>query len=345
MTPWSKRWFLSLALGCSAFAQAPSGGSQPPLTLNVTVSGKSGQPVSGLHQQDFTVLENKHPQKILSFQEVKGSDPNSAAQVKVILLMDEVNTQFKNVSYERQQVIRFLGRDNAVLSRPTALGFLTDLSIKFTDFSQDGNALVAQLNANAPSLRTINRDQGVYGAGDRLDVSLKAVEQIAAGAAKEPGRKLLIWVSPGWPILTGPQIILSANDQRNLFANVVSLSNALQRADITIYSVDPLGTSDAVAARTTYYEEFLKGVKKPEQVQYGNVALQVLAIQSGGKVFDSQNDLSSEIAAAESSASDYYVFTCQGAPADGPNDYHSLEVKVDQPKTKVLTRTGYYAQP
>lgn len=344
-TEWPARCLCFFALGSVALAQGPPAGSHPPVTLDVTVTNQSGQPVSGLREQDFTVLEEKHPQKILSVQEVRGAGQNAASPVKVVLLIDEVNTDFRHLSFERQQVIKFLGRDNGVLSRPVALALLTDLTVKFTNYSRDGNALIGELNANAPDLRIIGKDQGVWGAGDRLNVSLKALEQTIDRAATEPGRKILVWVSPGWPILTGPEIQLSSSDQRHLFREIVNISDALRNADMTICSVDPLGTADAVEPRTTWYEDFRKGVKKPEQVQFGNVALQVLAIQSGGRVFNSQNDLVSEIAEAISTADDYYILTYAATPADRPDAYHPVEVKTDQPRTKVLARTGYYTQP
>ena len=37
--------------------------------------------------------------------------------------------------------------------------------------------------------------------------------------------------------------------------------------------------------------------------------------------------------------------TFEGLAGDGPNEYHALEIKLDKPGLKALTRTGYYAQP
>ena len=91
----------------------------------------------------------------------------------------------------------------------------------------------------------------------------------------------MIWISPGWPLLTDPRNELSSKDQQNVFHQIVALSDSLQKARITLYSVDPLGTADAGGFRTSYYEEFVKGVKKARQVQIGNLALQVLATQTG----------------------------------------------------------------
>jgi hypothetical protein len=55
--------------------------------LSVVVAAKSGSPVIGLQRQDFTLMDNKSPQPIMSFKAV------SAVQepVQVILLIDAVN--------------------------------------------------------------------------------------------------------------------------------------------------------------------------------------------------------------------------------------------------------------
>ena len=71
------------------------------MTFDVAVTDKSGKPVHGLEQQDFTILDNKQPRKILSFRAVEGQTPADGPPVEVILLIDEVNTSFNRVAYER----------------------------------------------------------------------------------------------------------------------------------------------------------------------------------------------------------------------------------------------------
>jgi hypothetical protein len=53
------------------------------VALDVVVTDKSGKPISGLKAEDFTLLDDKQPQKIESFHAV---DPSSStdAPVKVI---------------------------------------------------------------------------------------------------------------------------------------------------------------------------------------------------------------------------------------------------------------------
>jgi VWFA-related protein len=119
----------------------------------------------------------------------------------------------------------------------------------------------------------------------------------------------------------------------------------MMHARLTLYSIDPLGLADAVGYRTTIYKEFLKGVKSPRDAQIGDLSLQALAVESGGRVLNSGNDIAGEIAECVNDASSYYVLTFEAPPADGPNEYHKLDVKVEKPGLTALTRTGYYAQP
>jgi hypothetical protein len=126
------------------------------------------------------------------------------------------------------------------------------------------------------SLRTTRRSQGIYGADDRFQLSLRALTSITAYEKQIPGKKMLIWISPGWPMLSGPGVQLSSKDQQALFNTIVAAATTLLQARITLYSIDPLGLADAGGLRTTLYQQFLKGVRAPKQVQAGNLALQVL---------------------------------------------------------------------
>ncbi len=308
------------------------------------VSDKSGKPVAGLQENDFTLLDNKQPAKILSFRGVEGAatDP----PVQVILLLDEVNTTYSNVAIARQQIEKFLQQNGGELARPLSLAFLSDSgTVVSVASSRDGNALAAELNKEKNGLRTITRSQGFYGAADRQQLSVRGLQQLAAEEAAKPGRKLVVWISPGWPLLSGPEVQLSRKNQEALFRTIVSLSDSLRWAGITLYSVDPLGTSDAGGLQTIGYEQYVKGVKKVSQAQIGNLALQVFAVQTGGRVQNSNNDIASEIAKCMADAAAFYELSFDAAVGDGPDEYHALEVKIDKPGLMAHTRTGYYAQP
>jgi VWFA-related protein len=314
------------------------------ISLDVVVTDKSGKPVAGMQQQDFTVLDNKQPQTILSFRAMNG--PAADPPVEIILLVDRVNASIQNSAYERQQTEKFLRRNGGHLAYPTSLVFFSDSGTQMQEASRDGNALNAALEQSDSGLRSIRRSQGIYGAVDRIRLSLGALNSLAASEANKPGRKMLIWISPGWPALTAPsQQQLSDKQRQELFSDIVGTSAALWRAHITLYSIDPLGIADAGGFGTSYYQEFAKGVPSDKYAQTGNLSLQVLAEQSGGRVLNTGNDVAGEIATCIVDASAFYTLSYDSQPPDGPNEYHGLEVKIDKRGLKARTRTGYYAQP
>jgi VWFA-related protein len=329
-----------------ASAPAPTGTANHQITLDVVVADKAGLAIPGLQQQDFTLLDNKEPQKIISFRAVEGVTATADPPVEVILLVDEVNASFTNVGTERQEIEKFLRQNGGELVRPVSIVLFSDTGATIgTTASRDGKTLIADLNQSKNSLRIIGRTQGVYGAVDRLQLSLRTLRQLADYEATRPGRKLVIWISPGWPLLSGPNVELNSRGQQDLFNSVVALSDGLRKARITLYNVDPLGTADAAGVRTSYYKEFLTGVRAARQVQAGNLALQVLADQSGGRVLNSSNDVAGEIARCIADANAFYVLSFDGVAGDGPNEYHALETKIDRPGLTARTRSGYYAQP
>jgi hypothetical protein len=74
------------------------------------------------------------------------------------------------------------------------------------------------------------------------------------------------------------------------------------------------------------------------------LSLQVLAVQSGERVFNSSNDLTAAIVHCVADAEAFYVLSFESARADQANEYHAIGVTIDRPGIAARTRTGYYAQ-
>ena len=329
--------FVPLLSAQQSPSAAPSGN---PISLDVVVTPKSGPPVSGLEQKDFTVLDNKAEQPVTSFRAYSAPD----APLEVVLLIDAVNTDYTTIAFERSEIDKFLRADGGKLAHGLALAIFTDDGVRMQSaFSRNGNAIADSLDRETVALRAIRRSAGFYGAEDRLDISLHALQQLATNEAAHPGRKLILWVSPGWPLLTGPSVQLDGKQQQRIFASIVEASRQLRQANITIYNINPLGASED-SLRVFYYEQFLKGVTKPSQVNLGNLSLQVLAVQTGGLVLNSSNDVSALLRQAFQDADAWYEISFQ-SPSGEPNEYHQIQVRVDKPGLIARTRTGYYAQP
>ena len=310
------------------------------IMLDVVVDNKAGQPVTALQQQDFTILDNKSPRPITSFRIMTPAQE----PVEVILLIDAVNTPYPMLAYMRNTTEQFLKSKEGTLAHPTAIAILTDDGVKIENgFSTNGNALSDALASNKIDLRQINRT-AQWGGIDRLTISLNALHQLVTYASTLPGRKIVLFVTPGWPLLTGPYTYLDFKQEQQIFDNVVYLSSHLRQAGITLYNINPIGV-DQPLLQANYYRTFLKGIAKPNDAQFADLSIQVLSVQSGGLALESNSDVAGEIQQCLVDAQSWYEISFDPPPSDKPNQYHHIEVKLDHPDLIARTRDGYYSNP
>lgn len=323
--------------------KAPPGGTDRQITLDVQVTDQSAAPVNGLQQQDFSLRDDNEPQPILSFHAMSAGI-SLDSPVEIIVVVDAFNAPFETVTYEREQLKKFLLRNKGQLPQPVSLVVFSSAGTKVQNgSSRDGNALAALYDQYETGLRSITRSQGFYGASERFRTSLKTLISLVTYEQTRPGRKLMIWLSPGWPMLANGE--LSQGDKKQLFNWIVDTSTGIRKARVTLYSIDTLGMADAGGMRMGYYQGFLKEITAPSEALPGDLALQVLAVQSGGRVFNGSNDLEGELTHCVADAAAFYVLSFNAHRADRPDEYHSITVSVDKPGVKVRTRAGYYAQP
>jgi VWFA-related protein len=310
--------------------------------LDVVVTDKSGEIVSGLQSSDFTLLDNNRPATLLSFQ-AYGGTALPEAPVQVVLVIDNVNEGFDDVSLSKNDVETFLRQNGGHLAQPLSIFWFTNkgLDVQPTP-SQDGNALAAQVEAKAGQFRAITNNSGAWGALERFETSFNTLNQIVTVAAHQPGRKLLIWVGGGWPLLGGPNVAMnSSKDQQRLFANIVEISGKMRQGQTTVYSAKH-GMPDG---QFLFYKSFVKGANKEGQATISSLNIKVLAEQSGGVVIVPTNDLAAELNKCVQDASAYYRISFDPPSANGPNEYHELKVSVNKPGLTARTNTGYYNQP
>jgi VWFA-related protein len=334
----------ALAAPACGLAQAPASSapqSTNKIVLDVVVSPKSGAPVANLQQQNFTLLDNKVQRPITSFRAVT----QSQEPAEVILVIDNVNTPYQTIAYARPQIDKFLLANGGHLPYPTTLAVANDTGVELQgNPTTDGNALSAAFDKYEVGLKFLRHDTGIWGAAQRSDLGLHALNALMARERTRPGRKIVLWISPGWPLLSGPRIYLPYKQEQQLFGSIVGLSNQLRDTDTTLYAINPLGAGENVLF-TSYYQDFLKGVSKPSQVALGDLSLQVLAAQSGGQVFYSSNDITGMLQKAMADTSAYYELTFDAAPGDHPDTFHQIDVQLNDRNLVARTRNGYYAQP
>lgn len=318
--------------------------------LDVVVRPTSGPPVSGLQQQDFTIVDNNVPQTVTSFEAVDG--PQASAEV--VLVIDAVNVGSREAAIEREEVSRFLKANGGRLDYPTAVAILTDKGLQFQEnFSQDGNAIRTALGQYKIPLRNIGRDAD-RGAAERFQISFQGFAELLARERDRLGRKLILCVSPGWPPLVGLENTRDVKLREQVFGNIVEISGQLREGQITVYSIDPSAIGDISPGLTDPPTNHLRpsgrkvnieGAIQASDVGIGDLTLGVIAAQSGGLVLNPGNDIAAELQKCVADAGAYYEISFDPAITDRPNEYHHVEVRVAKPGLTTRTRQGYYSQP
>jgi VWFA-related protein len=320
--------------------------SQPSRTisLDVEVADKNGASVADLHTDDFTVLDNRQQQSIASVQAVGITSAQREAPAEVILAIDAINVGKEMLIQEFDWLHKYLDGKGPQLDLPTSFAFLEDQAFTMQNHpTRDAAALARFLESNRPGLRALRTSSGRWGAVERERISLHALEHLAAQAEKRPGRKLLLWIGPGWGSGGDAGGRMIGKGQQNLFTVIVSVWNELRDARITLDMVDPTVSGGRIFDFN--YKVFLKGASEPRNAVYGDLLLPALAAQSGGQVLYGSTDLPGLIDRCVADAHSYYVVTYVMPPAARANEYHAVDIKIGQPGASARTRAGYYAQP
>jgi VWFA-related protein len=312
------------------------------ISLDVVVTDKSGKPVSGLEPWDFALLDNGQPQKILSFQTFDGVTTRPTPPAELILVIDAINMPHPQAASAEKEVARFLLQNGGHLAQPVSIYLVSAGALSVTSApSTDGNALAAQI-ANKKNLRVIWQNKidasmnfflATQGMIYQSQSALTALGAIVLEERRKPGRKLLVWIGPGWPAGV------------NSFDWITEFSTRMREARIALYSV----TSWPYRVGDLPYQNVLQGVQSAQQVSSDYLAraltLEVLATQSGGRVLDPDKDLAGLIEKCAQDEPAFYTLTFDPPRTGLVDEYHGLEVHVGKPELAARARTGYYDQP
>ena len=302
-----------------------------------------------MQPKDFLVLDNGRPSQIISFQQFGARRNETAPDVEVIVVIDEIEVPANLVSYERTSVEAFLRQNGGKLPQPVSVFSLIQTGLWLIGrSSKDGNELAAKVaDDGEASLIRANRGTKIGRVPASLGVTdppsleaLKALGQIALTAKQESGRKLVFWVGPGWGLGSGTYAERTSS-KGEIFYAVRWFSTLLREASLTLYSFS-VGEKDGF---TDLYKSSLKGLKSAHDASSMNLYRKVLAMQSGGRVLGPGSDLRSQMNSCLQEATIFYTLTLDPAHAELPDEYHELDVRVNKPGLTARTNSGYYDQP
>lgn len=316
--------------------------AQKPIFLDVTATDSSGKAVADLEPFDLSLKDEDQPRKILGFRRTDGVvgsklDP----PVEVIIVLDAVNLPYQAVTRLRLDLDRFLRANDGHLTQPVSIYMLTSQGLRVQPSpSKDGNALAAMLDGSVGTVRARDLSGGVYSLQEQFEDSIKAVTGMTENLAHRPGRKVVIWLGPGWPLLTERFFIQTNESRPAYFRQLASLKNSLREARVTIYSLYTLA-----GITPTLWQRYAKPVREAGKMEIGYMGLQVLAEYTGGRVLPPSNDVKSQIDQCVAEIGEYYTIAMMPPATNGHDEYHDLKVAVNRPGVVARTFSGYHNEP
>ena len=333
------------------------------VVLDVVVTDKKGNLVPReLTKDDFTVLEDGQQQAIRSFEAPKGhrmpvsgeTIVNSAADLKkigdapvTVLVLDELNSRFEDMSFSRQMMVKYLEAQPAVLQEPTVLMVAMNNSFQqIHDYTQNRDELIEAVKKHMPEYpwRMVNSGKAGPGAVERMAQVMAALQQIGQASTGTEGRKNLIWVGNGFP---SANLVGLDPRQADLIESAMKRCTArLLAARITMYIINPTASSTSVIEVDTP-DDLNTSLDENGRDPFGSgtVSFTNFAPSTGGVAFTGRNDLNNVIADGVAKGQDYY--TLSYSPMNTSVDaakFRNIRIVMKDPNLHATTRSGYYPE-
>ncbi len=171
---------------------------------------------------------------------------------------------------------------------------------------------------------------------EQLNGAFSALTAVAQASTGHAGHKNLLWIGRGMPPIR--RDLIPADQAASLKEVVVSCTNLLRDARITLYSIDPAGLPlNPANADDDGMESDPFG---------GQVDFDSMATATGGTGFHGRNDVDHLIGTSVRDGETFYTLSYK--PSDvtqDPKAFRKIRVAMRDPNLVAMTREGYFATP
>ncbi|ANM31554.1 hypothetical protein ABI59_21290 [Acidobacteria bacterium Mor1] len=392
------------------------------INMQVFVTDKKGNRVTGLTKDDFVIVEDGRPVEITSFDEVVGGkrttladlaaaeqgeiplentvelekfgEPEAAEvpedeRLHLIVYLDNLNLRPNSRVWALEGVKDFIRHNLAPSDLAMVVSYDRSFHIR-QQFTTDREAVVGALREagklsavletrDAERRRVaedVRRSRDAFTALSQvrqyaefveheMGFAIRAVEEITRLLAGVNGRKALLYISDGVPMVAAEEMFMAVDvkhgvgsgynqafrhDMQRYYRRLVQTANA---NGVTFYTLDARGTAQdqsfSPAERRDRYGEKAIWI---EQTAQANLAapLQMMAESTGGKAIIQTNALGPALSRVSEDFSNYYNVSFKPlSPSDGR--YHSIDVRLKDKgrskgrgKLRVRHRSGYQSK-
>jgi VWFA-related protein len=350
------------------------------VNVDVVVHDKNGNPVTGLTEKDFTILDGGYPEKIALFASADNRAPakppltlqpdintnlldqhGGIPPSVTIILLDSLNTSLLAQSYARDEVFRFLRQihpgDHIALY---ALG--KNLRI-LHDFTTDASSLIAALSHYLPNKKDQEQalSNSVFAPVGGSPAEQQVIDQINSLISNSTETNAFIVREHNQDItalaLTAiADHVAGIPDRKNLvwvagnlpfcFCSPGWLSPDFSyRSPATSYPIQKI-LQRLQEANVAIYPVDAHGLMAYGGAMGGiSTFMQNAAKLTGGLPFFNTNDIMGSIRKAVEDSQVSYLIGYYPDHDKWQGEFRKLKIKVDEPDLKARARSGYYAIP
>ncbi|MDR3674919.1 MAG: VWA domain-containing protein [Acidobacteriota bacterium] len=304
--------------------------------VDVVVTDKKKNYLKDLTQKDFHVFEDGKEQPITSFSREADIKPGTPGRQRyMVLLFDNASLDPAGQMWERDAASKFVESTASPLRMMAVMDYGGELLVDQT-FTANADLLMAavrspkfshvltqQMSVVARARSLLNVPTATGAEQDAADLALRnllrSIRDVAKMLGAAPGRKELILLSAGFNLTSQRQ------------SDFQDTLDALNKANVGVYPVDPSGFKPAVSATAT-------------RMASGSEASPVLyafAAKTGGFPVVNTNDLKGGMEKASGELDEYYILGYVPPNPGREGSYHRIRVKVDRGGTEVRARSGY----
>lgn len=291
-----------------------------------------------------------------------------------VLLLDSLNTEPKDQVFVHKQMLKFL--QTAPPGMRIAIFTLGSRLRMIKGVSADSSALLASLDAKkaendphysrlnptslqkdtdreiiklmemnqaAPeainALRQFQGENQAYQTDARVQITLRAFQQLARYLANIPGRKNVMWLSGSFPINVFPD----ANMPRQYKGDIQETADLLTADQVAVYPIAAGGLVGFDQNDTSVFN-FMSIHDQNDQRNSTQLAMVQLAQDTGGQAFFNVNGLTEAVAQAMNDGSRYYTLTYTPTNKDLDGKFRRIQIKLPKGDFKLSYRRGYYAE-
>jgi len=205
---------------------------------------------------------------------------------------------------------------------------------------------IAQWLANAVAA------EANYYMNQRVAMTVNALVAIADHLQGVPGRKNLVWVSSGFPLLEGMDQFEQTGDfsRGNTYGEEIKrAAEALNDVNLAIYPVDARGLmvdpSFEVNSRPPSMAAYrrMQRLKLPQHLADNFPTMDEIAKRTGGRAFYNTNDIQGAIRQVIDDSQLTYLLSYYPTNTVWNGQFHKIKVKVDRPGLHLQYRDGYAA--